>query len=99
MRVAAVTGEQAAAGFDGFEQGESANRTARAEGFVALARDNERWAVVALDNARRRNADDAAIPAVTIDHDAVGLTQRGITRESFLDCFEDSRVIPRCVMP
>ena len=42
------------------------------------------------DHARRRNADDAAVPALAIDHDAVGLAQRGIAADTFVDRAQNS---------
>ena len=38
--------------------------------------------MIALDHARGRNADDAAMPAFAIDHDAVGLAQGGIAADA-----------------
>ena len=61
------------------------NRTAGAEGFFAAARDDDRGAVVALDDASGGDADDAAVPAFAIDHDAVGLAERGIIRDALFD--------------
>ena len=48
-------------------------------------RDDDRRAVVALDDARGGDADDAAVPAFAIDHDAVGLAECGIAGDALFD--------------
>ena len=76
--VAAVAGEKSAAGLDRLEQMERANRAAGAESFGAIARNHQRGTVVALHDSRRGDTDDAAMPAISVDNNAVGVAQRGI---------------------
>src|ERR1700685_4642359 len=69
---------------------EGTNRTAGAEGLFTTAGDDNHRAVVALDDARRGDADNTAVPAFSIDHNAVGFAERGIIRDALLDREQDA---------
>ena len=73
--MSAVATEKIVRRLDGLKQVKGTNGAAGAEGLFAFARDDDGGAVVALDYARGRNADHAAVPAFAIDHDAVGVIQ------------------------
>ena len=87
--MASETREKLAAGFEGIKQVESRDGAAGTECLFAFTRNNECRARVTLDDARCRNADDAAMPAVAIDHHAVRLAQRGLTGEPLLNALDD----------
>src|SRR5215472_11936536 len=89
VRMASVAGEQVAAGLDCFQKMKSADRAARAERFVSLAGDHHGRTVVALDDASRSDADDAAMPPIAIDDDAVGVTQCGLSGEALFNATKD----------
>src|SRR5258708_39869545 len=46
--------------------------------------------MVTLNHACGRNANHAAMPALAVDHDAVGLAQSGIAVDAIVDCAQDS---------
>ena len=66
------------------------NRAARAEGLVAVVRNHHRRTVVALDDPCRDDADDAAMPAFSIDNNAIGLAQPGFVGEALFHLAQDS---------
>src|SRR5579871_1659983 len=88
--MASIASKQAAAGLDCFQKMKSADRASGAERFIPLARDHYCRTVVALDNSRSGNANDAAMPSVAVDDDAVGVTQRGLGSEALFDRAQDS---------
>src|ERR1700722_13570465 len=67
-----------------------ANRAAGAECFSAVPRNYYRGTVVALDDPRRGDADDTAVPALSVDDDAVGVEKCGIAGEAFFHGTQDS---------
>ena len=64
--------------------------TTGAVGFLAIAGNDERRATVALDDPGGGDADDAAMPTVTVDHHAEGIPQRRIFLDAGGDGFEDA---------
>src|SRR5205085_973585 len=71
MGMASITGEQFAAGLERIEQVEGTNRTAGAVGLAIFAGQDQGRTAVALDYAGGGDADHSAMPAVTIDYNAV----------------------------
>ena len=63
----------------------SANRTARPEGFLAVARNYERGTIVALNHARGCYADDAAMPAFAVQHNAKGIAERRVAADALFE--------------
>src|SRR5215469_16649172 len=88
--MASITRKQVAARFDCFEKMKRPDRAAGAEGFVSLARDHHGRTVVALDDPSRGDADDAAMPSVAVDDDAIGITQCGLSGEALFNAAQDS---------
>src|SRR5258708_3924416 len=83
--MAAVFREQIATGFDSVEQMKSANRAARTMGLPVFGRNNERRAAIAFDHARSSDTDDAAMPALALDHRAICSAESRIIVEPFDD--------------
>ena len=52
---------------------ERSNGASGTKRLVAFARNDDRGSVVTLDDTSSRDSDDAAMPSVTIDDDAVGI--------------------------
>src|SRR5258708_2706836 len=67
-----------------------ANGSTGTESFRAFAGDDQGRPMIALDHAGRRNADDAAVPAFAIDHDAVSFAQRGVAGDALFYSAEDA---------
>src|SRR5438105_12344834 len=94
--VSTETGEKSAAIFrlQRIQQMKRRNRAAGALGLAGLrvARDDERWPAVALDDARGHNANHAAMPAVAIEHQAIGGADFRVSIEPLLDLAHDARL-------
>ncbi len=69
---------------------ESADGSARTVSLFAIAGNHQRRTAVAFDYASRRDSDDSAMPAVTVDHQAEGIQQRGLLFEARIDGFDNS---------
>src|SRR5215469_4971612 len=67
-----------------------ANGSARAVRLSAVVREHQRRAAIALDHARRGNADDSAMPALAVDDHAVRITEFGFFLEALADGLQDS---------
>src|SRR6266567_4058733 len=68
---------------------ECSNGTARSVRFTTFERDHQRRAKMALDDTCSGNPNDAAMPAVSLDHDAIGITQRGLLFETTFNSIQD----------
>src|ERR1700692_3067230 len=90
MRVSPVAREKTMRRFDRLEQVEGTNRTARSKRLFSVARDDDCGAVITLDTPRSRNAEDAAMPAFAIHHDAVSLAQRRLAADPLFHRSQDS---------
>jgi len=66
------------------------DRPSRAVGFVPVTRDDQRWPPVAFHHPRRRNANHAAMPALVVEHHAVGFAQRGFFFQTTFDARHDA---------
>ena len=68
--MAAEASEQLLAAFDRVQQMKARDRAAGAVGLAAFERDHHRRTPHTVDHARGQNADDAAMPPFSFDHDA-----------------------------
>src|SRR5690348_7137410 len=66
------------------------NGSPRAVRFFAIARHDQSGPAIALDHPGCRDANDATMPAVAVDHHAVSFPQGGIFRETLLDGIDNS---------
>src|SRR5882672_9464182 len=69
---------------------EGSDGAAGAVGFSAIVRKHQRRASVALDYTRGRDADDAAMPTVAVDHHAIRVVQRWFLFEAGLDGLQNT---------
>src|SRR5258708_36554060 len=67
-----------------------ANGSTGTESFRAFAGDDKGRPMIALDHAGRRNANDAAVPAFAIDHNAIGLAQCGVAADALVYSADDA---------
>src|SRR5437879_13285767 len=58
--------------------------------FIPVTRNHQRRSSIAFHHSCSSNSDDAAVPAVTIDHDAEGLAQRWILLEAMFNFLENA---------
>jgi len=80
--VATEAGEEIGAGFDGGEERKAVDRAAGAVGDAFFEADDDGGFGSALDDARSKNTDDAAVPTVAVnDEEAVG-GDLGVGREA-----------------
>src|SRR6185295_1765213 len=61
------------------------NRSSGTVRFFAVIRDHQGRTAMTLDHARGSNSDDAAMPSVAVDHQAVGFAQGSVFGEALLD--------------
>src|SRR5215469_17441393 len=57
----------------------------RTMSLALIVRDDQRRTAVALHHPCGRDANDAPVPALAINHDAVGIAQQWLLREALLD--------------
>src|SRR5258708_37961460 len=67
-----------------------ANGTAGTESFRAFARDDQGRPMITLDHTRGGDANDAAVPAFAIDHNAIGLAQCGVAADALVYSADDA---------
>ncbi len=84
LLVAAEAKEQVGAPLERVEHVEIRNAAARPVGHVAVDREHDRWLVIGVDELRRRDADDAAMPAVPADDEDVVRADRRIGLDRLL---------------
>src|SRR5882724_11603470 len=84
-----IARKQFATGLQGVQQMEGADRAAGAVRFLTIVGEYQRGTTVALHHASGGNADDATMPAVTVDHHAISVVQRRLLFEAGLDGFEN----------
>src|ERR1039457_1837677 len=88
--MSAETGEQLRTRFQSIQQVKWPDGAARAVRYLAVAGDDKRRPAVALDHARGRDADDAAVPAIAVNHHAEGIAQSGVFFNASLNSLHDS---------
>src|SRR5215475_8689998 len=80
--------EQGRAGFERIQKMKGGNRPAGAMRLVAIARNYQRRAPVALDHTRGGDANDSAMPSLPIDHHTERISQPSIFGEALIDRLE-----------
>ena len=98
--VPAKTGEHFGTAFKSLKQMEVFNGPAGAVGLTILVRNHKRRFSGCLDDARRQNADHAAMPAFAVEHQAACLSKLRALQlpEHFLECIR-FRLPPLRVQP
>src|SRR5437870_5571447 len=89
MSMPSVLVKQIGARLQGIEQVESMDGTPGTMCFIPVTRNHQRRSSIAFHHSCSSNSDDAAVPAVTIDHDAEGLAQRWILLEAMFNFLEN----------
>src|ERR1700675_3061124 len=90
VRMTSVAGEQLAAGLEGVEQVEGADGTARSVRFAVFVRQHQGGPPVTLNHAGGGDADDAAMPAIAVDHYAMRVAQIRLLLEAAVDGLQDA---------
>src|SRR5579871_3493095 len=86
--VTAKTRKEIGAGLNGFEQRKAVDRSPGAVSDTVLHADYEHRLGGALHHTRGENADDAAMPAISVEHEQAFAHQSFVTGEALFDCGE-----------